>query len=181
VILLSRVFARASSSSSWSTRWVSSRSASRVTPGRLSSSSRTLNAAQVASSSRRGRTGRRSRRSSGAVTSRWLIWFSAWVRALVALRVTTRRARKHSTAPSWVFGVALASPDSTARAAAMASVLPWRRRSCRLSRPTSTTLIPCSVRCLASAAPSSCRCPRHRPGRGHRKCAARPAAAGSRR
>ncbi len=53
-------------------------------------------------------------------------------------------------------GVALASPESPARTAGMASttsVLPWRRRSWRLGRPTSTTVTLCSVRCLASAAP----------------------------
>jgi hypothetical protein len=45
--------------------------------------------------------------------------------------------RRASTGPSWVFGLAAASPDSTARPVAIASTtwdLPCRRRSCRAAR-----------------------------------------------
>ena len=56
------------------------------------------------------------RRSSGAVRTRAWSWFSAWVRALRALRCTIFNARNASTGPSWDFGVAVASPDCTARA-----------------------------------------------------------------
>ena len=57
----------------------------------------------------------------GAVTCTARIWLIAWVRALFALRCNDFRARRASTGPSWVLGVPVASPDSTARAAAIAS------------------------------------------------------------
>ena len=54
------------------------------------------------------------------------------VRALLAERRAIRSSRMHSTNPVAVLGAPVAEPDSTARAAAMAStvsVLPCRRRS----------------------------------------------------
>lgn len=76
------------------------------------------------------------------VTSVERSWFSACVRVLFALRCSTFSILRVSTAPSCVFGVAVAAPDMTARPAAMASttsVLPWRRRTCRFGRDTSKT------------------------------------------
>jgi len=77
----------------------------------------------------------------------------AWVRALIALRRATTRARSSPTAPLRALGTARASPASTARAAASAStgsLLPLRRRRARSGRLTSTTSMPWSVRCWAS-------------------------------
>ena len=74
----------------------------------------------------------------------------AWVRALVAERRATVSILIASTGPLPLLGTAVACPLRTARAAAWASVvsvLPNRRRSCRLGRFTSSHLdIRCSVR-----------------------------------
>ena len=62
-----------------------------------------------------------------------------------ALRLATISARIASTAPSRPFGAPRARPDCAARAALTASSgsdLPWRRRSCRSARSTSTTRTP---------------------------------------
>jgi hypothetical protein len=45
----------------------------------------------------------------------------AWVRDLFALGCNDFKARSASTGPSWVFGKPVASPESTARPAAIAS------------------------------------------------------------
>jgi hypothetical protein len=55
------------------------------------------------------------------VTVRALSWLTACVRAFIALRRATPRAWIISTAPSPDFGVAVAVPACTARAAASAS------------------------------------------------------------
>ena len=62
---------------------------------------------------------------------RLCIWFAAAVRAFMAPWRATRNWRTDSIGPSPDFGITVASPASTARAAASAStvsVLPLRRR-----------------------------------------------------
>jgi len=71
-------------------RAASSRSVRRVIAATLSSSARIRKAAQVASSSPRGRSRRRARRSSGAVTRTARSWLRARVRALCGQRQCER-------------------------------------------------------------------------------------------
>lgn len=81
------------------------------------------------------------------------IWLAATVRALTAERRATLRARIASARPSADFGAVVASPLSTARAAASAStasVLPRRRQFWRL---TSTTCAPADARWRVRPAP----------------------------
>ena len=71
------------------------------------------------------------------------------VRAFMALPLVTRRIRITSMTPVLAFGVALAAPESTERAACWASrrsLLPSKRRASRLGRLTSTTRSPAAVR-----------------------------------
>jgi hypothetical protein len=59
------------------------------------------------------------------------IWFAAWVLALTAELLAILNVRIASIGPSPVLGTADASPESTERAAAIASAgsdLPFRRR-----------------------------------------------------
>ena len=87
----------------------------------------------------------RSRSSVGAVTMRSPSWRRAVARALTALRRARRSWRIASTAPSMSFGMAVASPESTLRAAASAStasVLPRRCRTWACGWLTSTTRTP---------------------------------------
>ncbi len=93
---------------------------------------------------------------SGPVTIRARAWLMAWVRSERALRLATISARIASTAPSRPFGAPLARPDCAARAALTASRgsdLPWRRRSCRSERSTSTTRTPAADMWRARPAP----------------------------
>jgi hypothetical protein len=72
---------------------------------------------------------------------------------LDALRRATSKARSCPAGPARRLGVAVASPASTARAAASASTgsdLPRRRRATRLGRLTSNTVTPEPVRNRAS-------------------------------
>ena len=92
---------------------------------------------------------------SGAVIVRWSSW--PWNRVICSRidRSARRSTRRHSTIPSRDFGVLVACPARTARAAASASTVsdfPFERRSCRLGRFTSTTSWPaaCSTRCRPS-------------------------------
>ena len=88
-----------------------------------------------------------SRRLAGAVTSSPLSWLMAAVRALTAPLRAVRSARIDSTIPSRRLGAAVATPASTARAAASASIgsdLPRWRRVRRSGRSTSTTHTPWS-------------------------------------
>lgn len=94
---------------------------------------------------RSGLPARSSRTEVAAVSRMDWNWLIAWVRALIALRRATRSMRSDSTGPSPVLGVAAASPESTAIAALIASMvsfLPCRRRRCRLGRLTSVTVSP---------------------------------------
>jgi hypothetical protein len=50
-----------------------------------------------------------------------LSWFVAWVRALMADSLASLRTRRSAAGPSPVFGVVVARPDKTVRAAASAS------------------------------------------------------------
>ena len=96
------------------------------------------------------------RSSSRAVTIRSRIWSPTWERNRRAEVKATRNTRIDSTIPPWVFGTTLASPLSTARAAASASAvsdLPRRRRAWRLGRITSITSMPRSARWRESPAP----------------------------
>ena len=73
-----------------------------------------------------------------------------------ALRLATISARMASTAPSRPLEAPRARPDWAARAALTASSgsdLPWRRRSCRSDRSTSTTRTPAAVIWRARPAP----------------------------
>src|SRR5258706_16110650 len=95
-------------------------------------------------------------RSSGPVTIRARAWLIAWVRSERGLRLATISARIASTAPSRPFGAPRALPDWAARAALTASSgsdLPWRRRSCRSDRSTSTTRTPAADMWRARPAP----------------------------
>ena len=68
---------------------------------------------------------------SGAVTTRPLSWFAAWVLAFTAERRTALKVRIDSTRPSPLLGSPAASPAKTALAAASASIgsdLPLRIR-----------------------------------------------------
>src|SRR6266545_3255548 len=81
--------------------------------------------------------------------SRLRICCPACVRALTALRRASWSTRIDSTIPSRGFGIAVASPESTARAAACASTgsdLPRWRRARRFGRVTSTTCTPSAWR-----------------------------------
>ena len=60
----------------------------------------------------------------GAVAVSARSWVRASVRALFALRCTTLSARRASTGPSAVLGVAVACPDSTARTRLRVAGLP---------------------------------------------------------
>ena len=95
---------------------------------------------------RRARGGlNRSRSSSGAVKPRWRIWFKHVIRASRPERLAMSSARIASPLPSAVLATPVARPDSTARAASMASRLsdlPWARRSCRFGLSTSITSTP---------------------------------------
>ena len=74
---------------------------------------------------------RRSRRASGAVTTRSCSWLDAWPLAFTAERRAVLRALIISTRPSALLGVPAVSPASTVRAAASASMgsdLPLRLR-----------------------------------------------------
>jgi hypothetical protein len=96
----------------------------------------------------RGVPGEAARRSSGPVRIRALAWLMVWVRSPAALRLATISARIASTAPSRPLDAPRARPDWAARAALTASSgsdLPWRRRSCRSERSTSTTRTPAAV------------------------------------
>ena len=71
------------------------------------------------------------------------------VRAFIAPARATRSWRRASTGPVPVLGITMASPASTARAAASASTgsdFPRRRRCWRLGRFTSTTCAPRGLR-----------------------------------
>ena len=57
-----------------------------------------------------------------AVTTRALIWLTAWVRAFTAESLALLSIRSISTSPSPDLGVASATPAITARAAISASV-----------------------------------------------------------
>src|SRR5664280_2801418 len=86
-----------------------------------------------------------SRSSAGAVTSTPLIWLIAWVRDLTAESRVSFSSRTISTWSSPAFGIPVAVPASTARAAASASIgslLPRRCRVERSGRFTSTTARP---------------------------------------
>jgi hypothetical protein len=75
-----------------------------------------------------------------------LSWLIAWVRDLTAEALASLNMRVISTGPSPALAVLVARPDSTAYAAAcasMASVLPRRRRAARSGRLTSMTVMPC--------------------------------------
>ena len=68
----------------------------------------------------------------GAVKPRWRIWFKQRARAWRPERCATSNARIASTLPSAVFAIPDARPDSTARAASIASTgsdLPCLRRT----------------------------------------------------
>lgn len=96
-----------------------------------------------------------SRSSSGALTMTVFNEIIAAVRALTAMSLATLICRIISTVPSAVFGVAVAWPPSTARAAFSASRksdLPRSRRSRRSVRMTSTT--PMSLRRTAAVRPA---------------------------
>src|SRR5260370_41060605 len=83
---------------------------------------------------------RRSRISWGALTSKARNWLIACVFALTALRLVTETARIASAAPDCSFGIAVALPERTARAAFSASVgsdFPLDRRIARSGRLTS--------------------------------------------
>jgi hypothetical protein len=72
----------------------------------------------------------------------------AWVRAFSAVSRAIFKCRTISTSPFPDLGDVLASPARTARAAASASIvslLPYRRRSLRFGRSTSTTRHPCNA------------------------------------
>jgi hypothetical protein len=78
------------------------------------------------------------------------------VLALTAEFRAIRSTRIASTGPLLVFAVAVARPDSTARAAAsasMASVFPRLRRVALSGWLTSTTSMASACRCRVSAAP----------------------------
>lgn len=96
-------------------RRASSRGTKQVTPARLSSSGRTRNAAQVATSCDVFSPRSIERSSSGAVAATVRSWSTACVRDLLALRWTIFSNRRASTGPLCAFGVADASPVSTAR------------------------------------------------------------------
>lgn len=73
----------------------------------------------------------------------------AWVRDLTAVSRAILVWRIISTVPSALFGVAVAVPARTARAAFSASIgsdLPRWRRTLRSGRLTSITLCPCRRR-----------------------------------
>ncbi len=92
----------------------------------------------------------------GPVKTRDRAWLIVWVRSERALRLATISARIASTAPSRPFGAPRARPDWAARAALTASRgsdLPWRRRSWRSDRSTSTTRMPAAVTCRDKPAP----------------------------
>jgi len=96
------------------------------------------------------------RTGSGAVKIRASICAPAWMRPFIAPRRATRRTRIISTCASRDFGVPVAHPDCTARAADSAprgSDLPLRRRLARSGRSTSITARPYSDRNLSSPVP----------------------------
>lgn len=125
---------------------------------------------------------RSSRRTGAALTSTALSWLIACTQALPAESFAILRTRSASTGPSPVFGVAVASPDSTAWAAASASTAsfsPRRRRADRSGRLTSTT-VTASARSVRPAQPHMIRCLPHQLGAAPRKTAPRPPGRGSR-
>lgn len=97
-----------------------------------------------------------SRSAGSAATKTALSWLIAWVRDLIAEPLASLNIRSISTGPSPVLAVAVARPDSTAWAAAwasMVSVLPRRRWVALSGWLTSMTLMPAARRCRASALP----------------------------
>ena len=85
-----------------------------------------------------------SRNVGSARTRTALSWLMAWLRDLIAEALASLNIRSISTCPSPDLAIAVARPDSTARAAVSASrvsVLPRRRRSPRSPRLTSITVI----------------------------------------
>jgi hypothetical protein len=97
-----------------------------------------------------------SRSVGSAATRTALSWLIAWVRDLIAELLASLNIRSISTGPSPVLAVAVARPDSTARAAAwasMVSVLPRRRWVALSDWLTSMTVMPAACRWRVSAAP----------------------------
>src|SRR4051794_14956347 len=136
-------------------RWASSRRVYRVAPVR-SVAAETARLAQWRTSSLVVIPARPSRSVGSAQTTTSLSWLIAWVRDLIAEALASLNSRSISTAPSPVFAVASARPDSTARAAASAStvsVLPRRRRVARSGLSTSITATSAPRRWRASALP----------------------------
>ena len=114
------------------------------------------NVAAVCARRLRGTPRNRSRSSSGAVNPRWRIWFKHLMRVSCPERFAISSVRIASTLPSADFAIPNARPDTTARAASIASIasdFPTRRRNCRFGRSTSSTSTPRPRRKRARPAP----------------------------
>jgi hypothetical protein len=92
----------------------------------------------------------------GAVTRMDCKAFIAWVFALPAVERVTRRIRTALTLPDLSFGIAVAVPARTERAACSESSwsdLPCRRRAARSGRLTSKIVTPAALMTWVSSAP----------------------------